>query len=283
MMRRADYVRIAWSTWRFLVTVQGGAAMPVARLVPLFAMVVLACAASVSRSAGVARSENFSVYVPDHPTRQQAQQFAERLLERAQQFRREIAVEWLGEELPAGAGKTIIYVEYSDVEDFGLTWAKDGPERHYHTIWLHTSPQSATGETLKHEIAHSVFATKYPHPNRLPSWVEEGIASRYDNHIRSGARAQLLRFWGRTGRAAQLAPILESTDLKSFDENSYAAATSLVSFLLARGGERVLMRFAEDGQRSGWNAALHSHYGIESMQQLQSDWQGWLAEGAREH
>jgi hypothetical protein len=242
------------------------------------AAVLAAIFASSSHAAGVARNANFSVYVPDTSTPGQAQRFAERLLERAEAYRAEIAKEWLGEELPAGAGRSTIYVEFSPDEDLGLTWAKDGPDRRSHTIWLNTSPQLAIGETLKHEVAHAVFATKYPHPHRLPSWVEEGIASRYDNEIRKDARDQLARSWMRTGRAVRLEQVLASSDLHSSDEYSYAAATSLVSFLLARGDAQSVVRFGEDGQHSGWNAALQAHYRIQSLDELQTQWEAWLAD-----
>ena len=245
--------------------------------VAICAAVLAAIFASWSNAAGVARNANFSVYVPDTSTPGQSQRFAELLLERAEQYRTEIANEWLGEALPAGSGRTTIYVEFSSVEDLGLTWAKDRPERNSHTIWLNTSPRLAIGETLKHEVAHAVFATKYPHPQRLPSWVEEGIASRYDNEMRRDARDQLGRSWVRTGRAVSLEHVLVSSDLHSTNEYSYAAATSLVSFLLSRGDAQSIVRFAEEGQRSGWNAALRAHYCIQSLEELQTQWEAWLA------
>jgi hypothetical protein len=111
----------------------------------------------------------------------------------------------------------------------------------------------------------------------LPSWIEEGIASRYDNSIRKDAREQLTRSWARTGRSVGLEQVLTSTDLHSTDEYSYAAATSLVSFLLTREDAQTLLEFAEDGQRVGWNAALQTHYRIETFGQLQSEWEAWLA------
>lgn len=232
---------------------------------------------SVVDAAGFARNENFMVYTPSESTRESDQRFAELVLERADEFRSEIAKQWLGEVLPAGAGRSVIYVDFSQAEDRGLTWAKDHRDRLFHNIWLTTSPRLAVNETLKHEIAHAVFATKYPHPDRLPSWLEEGIASRYDDAPRQQAREQLLRSWARTGRGARLTQVLESDDLRSFDENSYAAATSLVSFLLTRGDEQALLRFGEYGQRSGWTAALQLHYGIESVQLLETQWREWLA------
>ncbi len=242
-----------------------------------FAVIFTVLFPLIADAAGVARNENFSVYVPDTPVSGQAQRFAELLVERAQRYRTEIAQEWLGEELPPGAGPSTIYVELSTVEDRGITWAKDSSERRSHTIWLSTTPQLAIGETLKHEVAHAVFATKFAHPNRLPSWLEEGIASRYDDSHRKSTRNQQLRSWMTTGLAPGLEHVVESSDLRSFDESSYAAATSLVDFFIARGDKQTLLRFALDGERSGWPAALETHYQIQSMQEVQRQWQAWLA------
>jgi len=74
-----------------------------------------------------------------------------------------------------------------------------------------------------------------------------------------------------------LVHLIESSDLRSFDEASYAAATSLVDFLLTRGDKQTLLKFAQDGERSGWAAALQTHYRIASLQELQSEWLAWLA------
>jgi hypothetical protein len=182
--------------------------------------------------------------------------------------------------LPSGAGETVISIVFSAGEDRGLTWAKDHPDRKLHAVYLRTTPEKATGSTLRHEIAHTVLATKFPHPNRLSSWVEEGIASRYDDDARCAAREQLARFWVRTGQAPRVAQLMEIPDLRSFDEASYAGATSLVSFLLTKGNEQKLLRFAVDGQRFGWSAALEAHYHINGYADLQSQWQAWLARNA---
>ena len=106
------------------------------------------------------------------------------MLKQAEAFRREFSEKWLGHELPKGAGESVIYVAFTPNEDRGLTWAKDHPNRTLHNVYLRTSPENAVGSTLRDEIAHTVLATKFPHPNRLPSWLEEGIASQYDDEAR---------------------------------------------------------------------------------------------------
>jgi hypothetical protein len=241
------------------------------------AAILAALFPSVVNANGFAYSDNFIVHTPDHQTQAADQKFAELVLKQAETYRREFAKLWLGAELPAGTGESVISVALSASEDRGLTWAKDHPDRTLHNVYLRTSPENAVGSTLRHEIAHTVLATRFPFPNRLPSWVEEGIASRYDDDSRRAARGQLARYWLRTAQVPRLAQVIETPDLRSFDETSYAAATSLVSFLLTKGNEQKLLRFAVDGQRYGWPSALQAHYRINGYADLEKQWQAWLA------
>jgi hypothetical protein len=245
------------------------------------AAILVALLPSAVSGNGFAHNENFIVYTPDHKSHEDDQRFAELLLRRADAFRQKFSRQWLGKELPIASGESVIYVSFSANEDRGLTWAKDHPGRTMHNVYLTTTPERAVGSTLYHELAHTVLATQFPHPNRLPSWVEEGIASRYDDESRRAAREQLIRSWARSGNAPQLVQLLELDDMRAFDESSYAAATSLVSFLLTKADERELLEFAVDGQRKGWPDALQAHYGIRSHRDLQTQWQAWLANGGK--
>jgi hypothetical protein len=232
---------------------------------------------SVASAAGFAFNENFIVFTPHQRTREAEQRFAELVLKRAMAFRQEFAKEWLGEPLAEGEGRSVIHIDFSAHEDRGLTWAKDHPGRTLHNVFLRTSPENATGSTLQHEIAHTVLASRFPHPNRLPAWLEEGIASRYDDESRHAQREDLLYAWVRSsGSAPNLVKLMATPDIKSFDETSYAAATSLVRFLLTRGDEHKILKFGVDGQQNGWDDALRSHYDIYSVRDLQQQWQNWL-------
>jgi hypothetical protein len=247
------------------------------RVILLLSAAVLAAGfPSVLSAAGFAHNENFIIYTPTQSSRAAEQQFADLVLERAIAFRQAFAKQWFGEELPGGAGRSVIHIDFSTTDDRGLTWAKDHPGRTLHNVFLVTSPENATGSTLRHELAHTVLATRFSHPNRLPAWLEEGIASRYDDETRKSQREQMVRVWVRTGRSANCAQLLMESDIKSLDETSYVASTSLVSFLLTRGDERTLLEFGALGQHSGWDAALESHYQIRNVRELQAQWQAWL-------
>ena len=134
-----------------------------------------------AQAAGFVHNENFVVFTESGLSRQVTQDFAQSVLVKAEEYRKQISQEWFGEQLPRGIGRTTINVSFSDDRDAGLTWAVDHPDRKLHTIYLYTTAEQAVGSTLAHEVAHAVLATRFPHPHRLPAWVEEGIASQYDN------------------------------------------------------------------------------------------------------
>ena len=239
--------------------------------------VLMLVVAADAFGAGFIHDETFCVFTPAIPTQEAGQRFAQQVHQRAIEYRAEIAREWLGEELAPGTGRTVINVELSETEDSGLTWAKDHPDRIFHNVYLTTSADNAAGSTLGHEIAHTIFATRFPHPNRLPPWVEEGIACRYDDGQTKAARVEVISSWIRSRQMPRLRHLLEMPDIASFDDTSYAAGTSLVSFLVTRGDKQALLRFAEDGHRSSWDESLRSHYGMRDIDQLQTQWESWLA------
>lgn len=249
-------------------------------------MRLFTCAATLAalipvaaHAAGLASGPNFSALTPAIPSQDEGDKYAQLIVDRAEAFRAEFAQEWLGEELPAGDVRTMISVRFSDVENSGMTLARDDPSQKFHNVFLASTAQNAAGSLLRHEIAHTVLATRYP--NRLPPWVEEGIASRYDSERLIAIRQQEVRSWIRAGRIPALAGLLDTANINSFDDAGYAAAESLVAYLLTRGDKPTLLRFAEEAQHSGWDASLRAHYRTGGVGQLQRQWQAWLVDSVR--
>ena len=42
--------------------------------------------------------------------------------------------------------------------------------------------------------------------------------------------------------------------------------------------KQMLLEFGQHGNKVGWDVALQKFYGIRNVNQLQSDWQRWLAQ-----
>ncbi len=230
--------------------------------------------ATDAAGSGFAASENFTVMTPRQESADAAERYADQVLDAAEQLRREIATEWLGEPLPDSQGRTIVTVSFEPVRDVGLTWAIDNPKRKYHSLVLITSPQLALSHTLAHEMVHVVLATRFAPPRRLPIWIEEGIAGRYDDETPRQLRQQVLARFVRTQRWPDIAEVFQAKTFQATDQEAYSVATSVTSLLLARDGDKQkFVEFGDYGNTRGWNAALQRFYGITSVSQLQLLWQ----------
>lgn len=236
-----------------------------------FCLAGLAVAAAPSRTeaGGFAHSTNFLVFVP--PEADAA--FAREVLDLAEQFRSQIANDWLGEELPPSVGRAVINISLSDRAESGLTWAKDHPDRTFHNVYVTVSSQHDFAGILHHEMAHVVLATRFPHPHRLPAWAEEGIASRYDDPQRCAIRQNILAWYARTKNIPQLSQVVRGERIAAEDQQGYAIAASLTDLLLARADHQTFLAFARDTQKGGWHQALKTHYQIDGLDALQRLWE----------
>jgi hypothetical protein len=148
------------------------------------------------------------------------------VLAKAYEFRKVEARELLGEELASAAGRTIITVQVSSTEDSGFTWPIDHPDRKFHNMWLTTSRERAAGTTLRHEIRHVVLNTRFP--DRLPPWIEEGLASRSDDAQRLQGRRATVAAFSRSGWP-DINSVVQTRAIHATDETTYGASTSLVN------------------------------------------------------
>jgi hypothetical protein len=248
----------------------------------MFGMLLVLALTSRVDAAGFAMNDNFTVFTPAYPTQQDAEAYAHEVLQSAEAWRSEIAKQWLGEELPPGAGQTTVNVSFSEEQDSGLTWAKDNPRRKYHTLYLTTTPDRALGSTLAHEMVHVVLATRFPHPERLAAWIEEGIASTYDDRPRQATRQRTLSWIAKTGNWPDVEELLNSPNIATRDKTAYATASSLAAFLLTRGDKPTLLEFGQYANKAGWDAALSKYYRINSTADLQRSWQQWVQQSPAE-
>src|SRR5436305_10309583 len=223
-------------------------------------------------AAGFVHSPNIVVFTPAAATPQASEQFARAVLDRAEEYRKRIAIEWLGEELPPSVGQVMVNVSYSDRRDSGLTWAKDHPDRKFHALFLTTAPEQMPDGLLAHEMAHCVLATRFEHPHRLPAWLEEGIASRYDDAQRQATRQRIAQWFVSTGHWPRLASVLSTERVHSDDQQAYTLCASVTDMLVARGGKKALLEFAQQVERAGLDRALSECYGISHAAELESLW-----------
>jgi hypothetical protein len=238
-----------------------------ASLLAALAAIVFLSRPAILRATATASNENALVYAP-------TQDVADQVLQKADEYRRQMALEWLGEELPPSVGRMRIHVELVD-ETSGLTWPIGDTGKRFHTLWVNGNLEAVTGGLLRHEVTHAVLATAFP--EGLPPAIDEGIAAMADDAKRDAIRRRILDWHRQSGNWPRLKALLEMRVIPSEDQQSYAVASSLVEYLLTLRDRTTLLRFARSGKANGWDQAVRMHYKIASVEALESQWKDWAS------
>ncbi len=225
---------------------------------------------------GIAGSKNFTVLAPSGDF------LARDVLLKAEEFKKAIALEWLGREIPKGKEFTHINVSLScpdsktgEIIDEGsiMLCGKSRGFGSDHRMWLETTREYATGSTLKHEVAHIVIASLAP--RFIPSWIMEGVASRYDDKVRVARRNEIVRHFIDKNLWPHVTSVVVADHIAHDNERAYTVAASLVDFFVAKKGKKVFGEFLQETAKNGQDVALAKYYNTNT-QELQRQWQDWV-------
>ncbi|MFO0422346.1 MAG: hypothetical protein ACK52C_01655, partial [Planctomycetia bacterium] len=133
----------------------------------LWFVVWSACA--VAEAAGH-RTANFIV---DAPT----DSLARRIGDAAEQYRHDLAIEWLGSPLPRWSRPCPIKAQVAPHLGAGgaTSFVFDGGEVFGWTMTIQGSEERIIDSVLPHEITHTIFASHFRKP--LPRWADEGACT----------------------------------------------------------------------------------------------------------
>ncbi len=239
----------------------------------------LAASPSGSGPNGAGQSENFIVLCRDPQLAAQVSKEAERL-------RRDLAVHWLGTELPPwsrrcpiqvtsgpklGAGGETRFALYNgNVGDWQMS--------------VQGTPERILDSVLPHEITHTILASHFAPLNvHVPRWADEGACTTVEHDSEQGKHKKMLVDFMRTGRAM---PFNRMFTLKDYPDDIlplYAQGHSVVEFLIAQSGPKEFVNFLHQGMQSGnWEKAVRDHFGYETLGRLQIQWNSWIADGRGE-
>lgn len=225
-------------------------------------------------SQAAVRTENFIVRA--------APEYEQPLASAAERFRRELAIDWLGYELPAwsepcpisatiepglgNGGTTEFTFDQGQVFDFSMSVQGD--------------PHEIVQVALKHEVLHTVFATHFLQP--LPRWADEGACCTIEGRKENlNSHRRLVRFL-QTGRGIAFDQLFEMIKYPDDILPLYDQGRSLAFFLLEHGGKRHYVDFLSAGLKDqDWQGAVASHYGYDSLGELQACWLDWVKTGSR--
>lgn len=228
--------------------------------------------AHLAQGAGY-RTVNFTV---DAPTPQLAKEIGDS----AEQWRRELAIEWLGKELPRWSQPCPIKATVAPNLGAGgaTSFVFNAGEVYDWRMNIQGSRERVLDSVLPHEITHTIFATHFRQP--LPRWADEGACTTVEHRSEIDKQERMLIDFLKTKRGIPFDMMFAMTEYPQDVLPLYAQGHSLAQFLIAQRGKQVFLNFLADGMRtSDWRQAIAAHYEYEHLLALQNSWMDWVRAG----
>ncbi len=232
----------------------------------------LLCAAA-GLTAERAASENFEVTAP---TKQLAETFAKA----AEQYRKEKAMEWLGEEMPRWKERCPLVVEVNPTRTGGATTFTFSPRGGVtqQDMKIFGKVDQLLESVLPHEVTHTVLAHHFGVP--VPRWADEGGSVLSEN---DGERLEHDIKCREFLNAERGIPLRHLFPMKEYPKDTivlYAQGFSVSNYLIDMGGggltgRKKFLAFLDTGMAKGgrnWDAAIKTHYAFDGVDDLQEKW-----------
>ena len=228
--------------------------------------------------AATAKSPNFVVTAP-------TDDIAQKVARCAEIWRKDLAIEWLGKELPNWFRPCPIAVKVGQIGAGGsTTFTFDKGEVFGWNMKVQGTLERILDSVIPHEVNHTIFATHFRRP--LPRWADEGAATLCEHESERARQTHLLNQVIKTRRRIPLNRLLAIREYPADMQQVltlYAEGYSLADYLVSQKGEKgrtVFLQFLDDAHRKGWAFAFKKHYGQDDLQQLEKTWTGWVLAGS---
>lgn len=237
----------------------------------------LACVAILAASflslGASYRTQNFIVTA-------HSPQLAKQVGDSAETLRRDLAIEWLGHELPHWMDPCPIAVQAGNIGAGGVTsFMFDRGRPFGWQMSIQGTPERILDSVLPHEITHTIFATHFGQP--LPRWADEGACTTVEHPTEKQKQHQMLLEFLTTGRGIAFNQMFAMREYPADIMPLYSQGFSLARYLIAQGGKPKFVQYVGDGlQWNNWTAATRKHYGYESLSELQIQWLDWVRQGS---
>lgn len=208
-------------------------------------------------------STNFVVTAPNARL---AQEFAQA----AETFRKQKALEWLGQEMPKWPQPCPLDVRVKLEGASGATHFNFMGQTYSQRMEIEGSYERLLHSVLPHEITHTVFAHYFRCP--VPRWADEGGSVLSEDDTERHRHDSMCRQHLREGRAMKLRSLLGLKDYPRDVGVLYAEGFSVTQFLVERHGRPAFLQFIAHGMQHGWDPALQTHYQLRSIEDLETAW-----------
>ncbi|HEV3415995.1 MAG TPA: hypothetical protein VG056_04260 [Pirellulales bacterium] len=238
-------------------------------------LVRAALLAAILASLGAGyRTTNFVV---DAPT----PDLAEKIGRAAEQFRHELAIDWLGSALPNWTQPCPIHAQVAPNLGAGgaTSFVFDHGDVFGWQMNIQGSEERILDSVLPHEVTHTVFASYFRRP--LPRWADEGACTTVEHTSERSKQERMLIDFLRTGRGIAFSQMFVMTEYPQDILPLYAQGYALARFLIDLKGKQEFLAYLKDGMASeDWTAATARHYGYKDLAVLQNTWLEWIKRGS---
>jgi hypothetical protein len=230
--------------------------------------------------AATVTTRNFVVHAP-------TEDVARQVADTAEVCRRELAIAWLGEELPPWYRRCPIKVKVGQIGAGGATtFTFEGGEVFGWNMNVQGTLERILDSVVPHEVSHTIFASHFRRP--LPRWADEGAATLVEHESERLRQTKLLNQVLNNNRRIPLQQLLEITEYPEDMQQVltlYAEGYSLADFLVQQAGDEgraTYLAFLADAHEHDWTYAFKKHYGYKSIRAVEKQWTDWIIAGSPE-
>jgi hypothetical protein len=230
--------------------------------------------------AATVTTRNFVVHAPTDDV-------ARQVADTAEMCRRELAIAWLGEELPPWYRRCPIKVKVGQIGAGGATtFTFEGGEVFGWNMNVQGTLERILDSVVPHEVSHTIFASHFRRP--LPRWADEGAATLVEHESERLRQTKLLNQVLNNNRRIPLQQLLEITEYPEDMQQVltlYAEGYSLADFLVQKAGDEgraTYLAFLADAHEHDWTYAFKKHYGYKNIRAVEKQWTDWIIAGSPE-
>jgi hypothetical protein len=219
------------------------------------------------------KTTNFTVSAP-------SPQLAKEIGDQAEVYRKQLAMEWLGHELPQWSKPCPITAQVAPKLGAGgaTSFVFDRGEVYGWKMNIQGSRERILDSVLPHEVTHTIFASYFRQP--LPRWADEGACTTVEHQSEIAKQERNLLQFLKTGRGIPFSQMFAMKEYPSDVMPLYAQGHSLAEWLIESRGRQAFLEFLADGMKDeNWPRAVHEHYGFENLLTMQNSWNDWIKQG----
>jgi hypothetical protein len=234
-------------------------------------LILAFCQASTALAAAGYKTRNFTVTAP-------TPQLAKEIGDAAEVWRRELAIEWLGQEMPPWSKPCPIEAKLERGAGGATSFVFDRGEVFGWKMNIQGSRERLLDSVLPHEVTHTIFASHFRQP--LPRWADEGACTTVEHRSEIAKQERNLITYLKTGRGIPFKQMFAMKEYPSDVMPLYAQGHSTAQWLIESRGKQAFLAFLADGMHDeNWERAVHKHYGFAGLTEMQMAWNDWVKQG----